>query len=77
MLLTYEAYFMHCRDGTGQDFLDPTGKNQNLRRLTGHWPAGSTFFFTEDLRSVFNKLNDKLYFTLTLSLDVLNTENFI
>ena len=23
------------RDGTGQDFLDPTGKFQNHRRLTG------------------------------------------
>ena len=23
------------RDGAGQDFLDPTGKFQNLRRLTG------------------------------------------
>ena len=34
------------RDGTSQDFLDPTGKFQNYRRLTG-WstgfgPAGST-----------------------------------
>ena len=28
------------RDGTGQDFLDPTGKFQNLRRLT----ARSTSF---------------------------------
>ena len=36
------------RDGTGQDFLDPTGKFQNHRRLTGRstgfWPARSTGF---------------------------------
>ena len=36
------------RDGTGQDFLDPTDKFQNLRRLTGRsisfWPARSTSF---------------------------------
>ena len=26
---------VYTRDGTGQDFLDPTGKFQNLRRSTG------------------------------------------
>ena len=26
---------VQIRDGTGQDFLDPTGKFQNHRRLTG------------------------------------------
>ena len=26
---------LHIRDGTGQDFPDPTGKFQNHRRLTG------------------------------------------
>ena len=40
-------------DGTDQDFLDPIGKFQNLRRLTGRstafWPARSTAF----LRKVF------------------------
>ena len=41
---------------------DPTGKIQNLLRLTGS--------FIEGLCSVFNKPNDKLHFTLTLSLDV-------
>ena len=38
------------RDGTGQDFLDPTGKFQNHRRLTGR----STGFFTENFCSLFN-----------------------
>ena len=27
--------FTTTRDGTGQDYLDPTGKFQKLRRLTG------------------------------------------
>ena len=30
-----ENLLIHFRDGTGQDFLDPTGKLQNLRLLTG------------------------------------------
>ena len=29
------AYVVRTRDGTGQDFLDPTGKFQNHHRLTG------------------------------------------
>ena len=29
------AYKWNSRDGTGQDYLDPTGKFQNHRRLTG------------------------------------------
>ena len=36
---------LRCRNGTGQDFLDPTGKIQNLRQLTGYGPARSTVFF--------------------------------
>ena len=32
---------MTCsRDGTGHDFLDPTGKFQNIRRLTGRFTGG-------------------------------------
>ena len=50
----------HTRDGTGQVFLDPTGKYQNHRRLTGFWPARSTSFFTENFCSLFNVSNKKL-----------------
>ena len=46
MLLVWRVWY---RDGTGQNFLDPTGKFQNLRRLTSFWPARSTVF----LRKVF------------------------
>ena len=46
---------VHTRDGTGQDFLDPTGKFQNHRRLTGR----STGFFTEGFCSLFNVSNEK------------------
>ena len=41
-----QLHRIYCRDGTGQDFLDPTGKFQNHRRLTG--------FFTENFCSLFN-----------------------
>ena len=60
---------LQSRDGTGQDFFDPTDKIQNLRRLTGALDR----FFNEGLCSVFDKPNDKLQFVLTLSLDALNT----
>ena len=43
------------RNGTGQNFLDPTGKFQNLRRLTG--PVDR--FFTEDFCSLFSASNEK------------------
>ena len=35
---------LYIRDGTGQDFLDQTGKFQNRQLLTGVWPAQSTVF---------------------------------
>ena len=44
---------VQTRDGTGQNFLDPTGKFQNHRRLTGR----STGFFTEGFCSLFNVSN--------------------
>ena len=34
----FTRWLVHTRDGTGQDFLDPTGKFQNHRRLTGFLP---------------------------------------
>ena len=37
--LVEDDSILQTRDGTGQDFFDPTGKFQNHRRLTG--------FFTE------------------------------
>ena len=46
---------VHFRDGTGQDFFDPTGKLQNQRRLTGR----STGFFTEGFYSLFNTSKEK------------------
>ena len=50
------------RDGTGLDFLDPTGEFQNHRRLTGRstgfWPGRSTVFFTESFCSLFNVSNE-------------------
>ena len=47
----------------GQDFLDPTGKFQNLCRLTGRstvsdWP-GRLYFFTKGFCSLFNASNEK------------------
>ena len=48
---------MHIRNGTGQDFPDPTSKFQNLRRLTGR----STDFFTEGSCSLFNASNEKFF----------------
>ena len=51
------------RDGTGQDFLDPTGKFQNHRRLTGRLtgfrPARWTGFFTEGFFSLINVFDEK------------------
>ena len=47
------------RDGTGQDFLDPTGKFQNHRRLTGRSTGRSTGFFTEGFSSLFNVFNER------------------
>ena len=40
------------KDRTGQDFLDPTGTFQNLRRLTGFCPARSTGFYRRFLFTV-------------------------
>ena len=42
-LFCFRNLNVSTRNGTGQDFLDPTGKFQNLRRLTGR----STGFFKE------------------------------
>ena len=54
---------MQPRNGTGQDFLDPTGKFQNHRRLTGRStgfrPARSTGVFTEGFSSLFKVFNEK------------------
>ena len=36
------SFLVISRDGTGQDFLDPTGKFQNHRRLTG--PVDRVFY---------------------------------
>ena len=46
---------LQVRDGTGQDFLDPTGKFQNHRRLTGR----STGIFTEGFSLLFDVSNKK------------------
>ena len=46
---------VHFRNGIGQDFFDPTGKFQNLCRLTGR----STVFFTEGFYSLFNASKEK------------------
>ena len=58
--LQYVVYTSNncTRDGTGKDFLDPTGKFQNHRRLTGLRPARSTGFFTEGFSSLFNVFNE-------------------
>ena len=53
------SYIECIRDGTDQDFLDPIGKFQNLRRLIGFWPARSTAFFTEGFCSLFNASSQK------------------
>ena len=50
---------MHTRDGTGQDFLDPTGKFQNHRRLIGRSNGPVDRFFTEGFSSLFNVFNEK------------------
>ena len=50
---------MHTRDGTGQDFLDPTGKFQNHRRLIGRSNGPVHRFFTEVFSSLFNVFNEK------------------
>ena len=49
--VAYNIAKTQSRDGTGQDFLDQTGKFQNLRR--------STVFFTEGFCSLFNASNKK------------------
>ena len=57
---------MQTRDGTGQDFLDPT-RPVNFKtiagwpagRSTGFWPAQSTGFFTEGFSSLFDVFNEK------------------
>ena len=46
---------MYVRDGTVEDFLDPTGKFQNYCRLTG--PVNC--FFAEGFCSLFNVSNEK------------------
>ena len=52
---------MHQRwNRSGFSRPEPTGKIQNLRRLTGHLQARLTVFFTDSLRSKFNKHNNKL-----------------
>ena len=38
-IATVDSSMVQCRDGTGQDFLDPTDKTQNLPRLTAGRPA--------------------------------------
>ena len=51
--------YNRARDGTVQDFVDPTGKFQNLRRLTG-WSTGPVnYFFTEGFCSLFNAFKVK------------------
>ena len=50
---------IYCRNGTGQDFLDPTGKFQNHRRSTGFWSDRSTGIFTEGFCSLCNVSNEK------------------
>ena len=45
------------RDGTGQDFLDPT-RPVNFKIIAG-WPARSTGYFTEGFSSLFNVFKEK------------------
>ena len=60
LVLPLFFYETCLRDGTGQDFSDPTGKFQIQCRLTGFWPARSTvFFFTEGFCSLLNASDKK------------------
>ena len=47
----FSIFYVYTRAGTGQDFFDPTGKFQNLRRfqLTGFSPARWTGYFAEGI----------------------------